>query len=471
MTTQTIDSKPAEAAVPSANWKSYELFLFRVAFVFFTVLSIPLSLRYYSTLFSLNWFDLGYRDITNMGRFSPNLISINSESGRWGWASYADYAVILGGAIVVALLWSVFDRKRKNYNLLYYWLRVIVRYRVAIGMIEFGFVKVFLIQMPEAPLGTLHTRFGDITAQKLYWLSIGVVPWYEIVLGLVEVIAGTLLFFRKTVMPGALLTVAASANIVFVNFAYDGGVHVYSTYFVILGLFLLIPYIPEYYRLLVKQEEVVPVRYYPAFTGLFVKISRYVLKGGIIFLFLPVLSYLHVQNWKHEPFVKQPITPGIPGTTGYYTVTEFRLNNEILPYSPLDSVRWQDVTFEKHSTITFKVNKPVRLDLSNGVPQRKDVDRTWELTGIAGGRQFYYYDADTIKKVIKLYNKHSDGDRGNRRRGAGAPGVEREKKPDYVFTYNGVGSPEIILEGHNKRGDRIAVTLNRVQKTYALRTR
>ena len=287
----TDHQKPAS---PPAVWKKHELFMFRVAFVFFTVISIPLSIRYYSTLISLNWFGLGYRDITNMGRFSPSLINIDSESGKWGLASYADYLLILLGAIVIGLIWHFADRKRKNYNLLYYWLRVIVRYRVAIGMIEFGFVKVFLIQMPQAPLGTLHTRFGDITAQKLYWLSVGVVPWYEITLGMVEVIAGSLLFFRKTVLPGALLTVAASANIVFVNFAYDGGVHVYSSYFVLLGMFLLIPYLGEYYRLLVKQEIVVPVRYYPAFKTPATKTIHYVLKAAVMFFFLGLLSYLHV---------------------------------------------------------------------------------------------------------------------------------------------------------------------------------
>ena len=465
MTTETFDLDTIEK-VEKSTWTGYQLVLFRIAFVFFSLMCIPLSVRYYSMLFSINWLSPGYRDLTNVGRFSPDFLNIATESGRWGIASYADYGLILLIAILCGGIWSLADKKTKNYDLLYYWLRVLVRYRVAIGMIEFGFVKVFLIQMPKAPLGTLHTDFGDITAQKLYWLSVGVVPWYEIVLGFVEVIAGTLLFFRKTIMPGALLTAGASANIVYINFAYDGGVHVYSSYFVILCLFLMVPYIPEYYRLLVKEQNVVPVRYYPSFKQPVARFSRYVFKLGIIFMFLGLLAYLHVQNRLHKPLIKEPITPGLSGTKGYYEVNEFRFNNTLIPYSPQDSVRWQDVTFEKYSTITFKVNKPVKLDLSNGVPAKDDIDRTWELTGIAGGRQYYYYEADTINRILKLYNKHAAQGRGRRKK---AEPEDEKKKPDYILHYEMPDNSKIILKGINSRNDSLHVRLSRAEKTYALR--
>src|SRR5690606_22195791 len=285
---------------------------------------------------------------------------------------YADWGVILLAALVGALLWSLFD-KRKEYRKLYYWLRVVVRYRVAVGMIEFGFVKVFLVQMPFPPISTLHTHFGDITAQKLYWLSVGIVPTYEIFLGFVEVIAGFLLFFRKTATIGAFLTACASANIVYINHAYDGGVHVYSAYFVLLCLFLLWQDIPRIGKLLIREQDVVPVSYYPAFAGLWAKCLRYGVKAGLIFLFVVLLSVLHWRNLHHDRYVKLPATPGLPGAAGYYQVTEFRHNGELLPYSPFDSVRWQDAIFEEHSTLTFKVNEPIQISLSNGVPRIGDV--------------------------------------------------------------------------------------------------
>src|SRR5690606_22886623 len=101
--------------IANSTWKKYELILFRIAFVFFTLMSIQLSGKYYSMLFSINWLDLGYRDLTNLGRFSPNFLNIPTESGRWGLASYADYGVVLLIAILVGLIWTGLDRKRLNY--------------------------------------------------------------------------------------------------------------------------------------------------------------------------------------------------------------------------------------------------------------------------------------------------------------------------------------------------------------------
>jgi hypothetical protein len=107
---------------------------------------------------------------------------------------------------------------------------------------------------------------------------------------------------------------------------------------------------------------------------------------------------------------------GVPELRGFYNVSEFRLNNKIIPYSPFDTVRWQEATFEKWSTLTYKVNKPVQLDLSNGggAPMR-DINRTFEVTGTAGGRRVFYYDADTVNNVLYLQDKNIASNRRDRR--------------------------------------------------------
>lgn len=460
MTTKNINAS-------AVQWTKTQRVLFRIAFIYFGLLSIPLSLKYYEMLFSINWLKLGYRDLTNLGRFSPDIINIATESGRWGIASYVDYVLLLAVAAAAAIIWTLLDGKRLNYQLLYYWLRVLVRYRVAIGMIEFGYVKVFLIQMPEAPIGTLNTNFGDITAQKLYWLSVGVVPWYEITLGMVEVIAGILLFFRKTTFAGAVLTAIASANIVFINLAFDGGVHIYSSYFVILCAFLVAPYLADYYQLIYKQLPVTPSHFYPKLNSILQKVLKTSAKWGIITIFVVVLALLHVQNRLTTPLSKDPITPAIAGVKGYYEVIDFKLNNQTINYSPLDSVRWQDVSFEKYSTITFKINKAIPLDLANGAPAKDDIDRNWELTGIAGGRQFYYYEVDSTNNVLKLYNKHIV--KGKGKKGDKKKKDKALKNPDFILTIQRPTESTIVLKGINKQQDSLHITLEKVNRVYALK--
>ena len=83
--------------------------------------------------------------------------------------------------------------------------------------------------------------------------------------------------------------------------------------------------------------------------------------------------------------------------TGLYKVTEFRLNNALLSPSPTDSVRWENVIFEKFNTISIKVNKNFRLDTRNAV-------RTTEYYGNIG-RYYYGYKGDTVNKVFHLHNR------------------------------------------------------------------
>src|SRR5690606_15888011 len=100
-----------------------------------------------------------------------NFIHIPTESGRWGAASFASWGLAALIALLVAAIWTILSRnsKRREYNVLYYWLRVIVRYRIALGLIAFGYIKFFPMQMPFPSISNLNTEFGDYAPFKLYW--------------------------------------------------------------------------------------------------------------------------------------------------------------------------------------------------------------------------------------------------------------------------------------------------------------
>ncbi|MES2520145.1 MAG: hypothetical protein V4585_18655 [Bacteroidota bacterium] len=399
------------------NWSNWQKIAFRISFVFFVAMTLPNSIDWYKELFTFDWLHLHYRDLYDIARFGSGLSFFGNRIFGSTLNGYAVWVITFIFAIVVGLIWTVFAHYRRKesseYNLLYYWLKVIVRYRAGIGIIGFGFTKLTPTQLPYPSLGILNTNFGDLTLQKIYWLSIGIVPWYEVFTGVVEVAAGAFLFFRVTTFWGAILLFGALADIVYVNFAYDGGVHVYSSYFVLFSAFLLVDYIPKIYRLLIQEKFTVPFTYYPVFKESWQRITRVTLKTGTIVLFLPVFLYLAVVNLLYDPY-KQPALKGVKELRGNYHVTEFKINNQVIPYSPLDSLRWQEATFEKWTTLTFKVNKPTELDLSNGggAPMR-DINRTFELTGVAGGQRVFYYEADTLNKVLYLQDKN----RGNRQEG------------------------------------------------------
>jgi hypothetical protein len=493
MSTQTTLASDTQ---PPLYWKSYQLVAFRIAFLFFVLMSIPENPQWYTQWFTFDWTSLHYRDLYDIARFQPSFVRSQ------GFYGYLEWIILLGVAVVGGAIWSLLDRKRTEYNVLYYWLSVLVRYRAAIGIIGFAFTKVLPVQMPYPSTGILNTNFGDLTAQKIYWLSISIVPWYQVFAGIVELSSGILLLFRKTATLGAIILFGALGDIVYVNFAYDGGVHVYSSYFVLFAAFLIVKDLPAIYNLFIRERYTVPVSFDITFKQPWLRTARVVLKSGVVVLFLFVFFYIQLNNFWYDPY-KQPAAKGVSKLRGYYQVSEFKINNRSIPYDPLDSVRWQDVTFEKWTTLTYRQRKPVQLDLSNGggSPMR-DINRTFELAGVGGGRRVFYYEADTTNQILYLQDKNVSGleGRGGSRKKkkqsseinfltdkqeyeqidpAGLTGrrlkgitseraMERPRKR-MVLHYTTTDGKDVILKGVNEKKDSIYVVLHRVERNYALK--
>jgi hypothetical protein len=492
-------------------WKEYEKILFRIAFVFFGIMCIPTSVKWYKFLFQLDWTNLHGRDLYSLTNFSPSFVQ-NAES-RYGLSGYIDWGVLFLISVAVTTVWTAYLKFRnsdpENYNSLYYWLRVMVRYRAAIGIIGFGFLKLLPAQMPYPSLGILNTNVGDMTQQKIYWLSIGIVPWYQSFGSFAEILAGTLLLFRRTTAIGSVLLLGVLGAIVVVNLAYDNTLHVYASFFVLASAFLLFKDIRNIYSLLILEKITIPVTYYPSLNQQWQKYLRTGLKTGVIAVFLAWFFYLETINFIYDPY-KQPSVKGLSLLRGNYTVSEFRINNQFIQSDPNDSIRWQEVTFEKWTSMSFKVNKSNKLDLSNGGghPQR-DINRTFEIAGVAGGRRVFHYFADTINHVLYLQDKniphrtnasserkdtkslkdtiypenwlsaeakavadnevnliHPKAISGTRIKAFKEPDIKTRKK--MILKYSTENGNKVILSGTDENRDSVYIVLERTNRKYAL---
>jgi len=480
MTFSAIALKDTPALALQSNntvWTSWEKFLFRVSFIFFSLLIIPLDTSWFTRLFAVKTV---FQFLNTLTGYRPNFYAVATESGRWGLGAFASWGVALLIALAGAALWTLLARKSKRteYNALYYWLRVAVRYRIAIGLIAFGLLKLYPMQMPDPSISNLDTNLGDYNTYKIYWQIVGVSTWYEIVLGAVEILGGILMLFRGTTALGAVINAGVLYNIAHANIAYDGGVHVYSAFFVLLSLFLLVQYIPNLYRLLIKGENVIPNYYYPKLNVRWKRNVFYFSKYVFVFVFTILFAFLRYDVHYHTGYLKEPITPGLSNAAGYYNVTEFKLNNQVIPYSPLDSVRWQNVVLEKWSTLVYKVNKPFPISLANGTPNPKDVDRSYEMAGIAGGRKFLYYTADTVKGKLYLQDKYkpNTSDEDAPKKGSVSNNQKKKNSSDkpkepekIVWNFKRPTPTRIIISGLNENRDSIYVVLDKVQKEYPIK--
>lgn len=434
-----------------SKWRETEKIIFRFLFIFFLLQAVPLDWKYYAHLFTIHWSHLNYSDIFYISRYTPQFLSGNYVKGVWGLATLADWILIIGISLAGTVIWSFKDRKSDSYAILYYWLRVILRYRLAIGIIGYGFIKFFPLQAPFPSISNLNTSYGDFNDWKLFSMSLGIVPNYESFLGAVEILAGLLLLFRRTATIGALVILVFTGNVFISNLAYEGGEHLYSFYLVTFALFILSFDAIRIYNLISLEKPTAPNQ----FKILLTKnqhIARLVLKSLVVFFFVFLYGFKTYSGFRHDPY-QFPKAKGIKHASGIYNVSEFRINHKILPFSPTDPVRWKDVVFEKWATISIRSNRSVIIDSADHEEiSANDKDRDYELAG-STGRHYYSYTADTFHHKLSLENKN-----------------KHYKDEKLELTYDRPDSSTIVLSGIDEHRDSIYVVLNKIDKKYPLST-
>lgn len=428
---------------PATVWKSDDKVVFRIFFIYFFIQSVPLDWKFYKQLFSINWAQLHYGDIFNLAHYSPRFFE--------GPQTFDSWAVIFGIALVGSAVWAYYDRNRQtDYNKFYYWIRVIVRYRLAIGILAYGFIKLFPLQAPYPSISNLNTDYGDFNRWKIFSLSLGIVPSYEFFLGLLEVTLGLLLLYRKTASIAAFIILIFTGNVFMSNIAYDGGEYVYSFYLISLAFFVLAYDLRRIINLLILQKPTAPNHFKPLFSLPWQKYGRLLLKTVVVLVFVVLYGFQTRSGYLHDSY-QYPKTKGLPGLSGLYNVSEFKINQQSVPYSTIDSTRWQDVVFEKWNTISIRSNRPVILDSTNtDYISTNDKDRTYELEG-SSGRHYYSYDADTVNQILLLHNRNKN-----------------YKDETLQLKYTKTGEEQITLTGLDRNKDSVYVVLDKINKKYLL---
>jgi uncharacterized membrane protein YphA (DoxX/SURF4 family) len=152
--------------------------------------------------------------------------------------------------------WGIARRGwRREYRTLYAWLLLAVRFTLASILLAYGISKVFDLQFSPPDVRVLNERYGDSSPMELMWTFVGFSVPYTIFSGLVEVIPGILLLFRRTAILGALMATAVMLNVALLNFCYDVPVKLYSSLDVLMALFLLLPDVPSLFQFFLRRGE------------------------------------------------------------------------------------------------------------------------------------------------------------------------------------------------------------------------
>ncbi|WP_175633687.1 hypothetical protein [Pedobacter ghigonis] len=276
--------------------------------------------------------------------FAKHIIHYNYDftiyTNGSGDTSY-DWVLLLCMFIVSVagcIIWSVLDRKRKSYNAAHYWLVVLVRFYLAFTLVLYGLIKVIKLQFPDPSLTRLLQPFGDASPMGLAWTFLGFSKGYNIFMGIVEVSA-ILLLFRRTVIVGAFLSLAATGHVMSMNYFFDVPVKLLSTALVVMSLFILAPHFLKLYRFFIKYEnQQLDKMYRPTFKKRWLYISAYSLKYLYITASVGYLLYSFLQQTKiYGSAAPKPFLYGI------YNVENMTLKGKTLAPLTTDSIRWKQM--------------------------------------------------------------------------------------------------------------------------------
>jgi len=186
----------------------------------------------------------------------------NSGSGDRA-LDWVALCIMIALALTATLLWTAIAELRpkpaRAYPRLFFWMRLVLRLALGYAMLNYGFDKLFPLQMPQPSLAVLNEPLGNTSPMTMLWTLIGLNPVYEIICGAAEVLAGTLLLFRRTALVGTLLTLFLTTNIVLYNFCFDVPVKIYAAHLVLISLVLLAPSAQSLWAYFILHRPTVPV--------------------------------------------------------------------------------------------------------------------------------------------------------------------------------------------------------------------
>lgn len=315
-----------------------------------------------------------------------------SGDTSYDWVSIA---VFLFVAVFGTAIWSILDRNRKSYNTCYYWLTAITRYYIAFMLINYGVIKLTHSQMPPPGLGRLMQPLGEFSPMGLAWTYFGYSKEYNIFVGIVEILAG-LLLFRRTMVLGALITMAVSINIMTTNYFFDVPVKLVATALFVLSLFLLLPYIRPLFDFLIQgkpaQVQMIarPIYAKPWKNKLMVGIKVLVL---LVFLIQQISGLLNRHKLMDHYFKKSALY-------GIYFIADDKTERKSIPQD------WMSIVFEYegHASVRDKYYKksPIEPKINPGEKKISLNNYTFDYSVADNGDIFLKKVFDDRTEVIKL---------------------------------------------------------------------
>jgi hypothetical protein len=374
------DGDSPAGAQPKA-WDPITRMLFRFFFAFFLVYTLPFPLDRVPRIGS--WVNRGLTGFWNAAvpwigehvlKLAQPITIRPGGSGDTTW-NYVQLLAFFVVSILATAVWSVLDRRRREYTRLHRWLRVLLRFSLGFTMCVYGAAKVIRSQFPFPPYERLLEPYGMSSPMALLWTFMGYSLPYNVFTGAGEMLAGILMFFRRTTTLGALLGIVVLSNVVMLNFSYDVPVKLFSTVLLAMAIFLVVPDARRLTNAFILNRPVVP-RTMPALFRTRWK-NNVAVVGGVLFAGWSVYATLHqsAQGRRFGDRAPRSVLQGV------WEVEEFARNADVVPPLVTDTMRWRRVLFAGEGRVSLVLmNDSMRM-------YRAQVDTAGKTVALIGGTE------------------------------------------------------------------------------------
>jgi hypothetical protein len=259
--------------------------------------------------------------------------------------------VYLLTACVGCLVWSILDRKRTDYNRLFFWFSRCQVIILSCFMFSYGILKLFPVQMWFPTFTELNRTVGELSPYELIWITFGYGTPYQVFCGFFEVLGAVLILFNRTRLTGLFMLSIVMVNVILINYTYQVGVLIFSFYLLLIALFLLTPYTGRLLQffLNIKLSKQPQANYMPVKNFKFFKTGAFILMG-IFFL-----SHVYSAN---ERYTKRK---NADHSRQFSLVKNYIVDNDTLKSIENDALRWRiwsEIIVNGKRSLTISTMKP-----------------------------------------------------------------------------------------------------------------
>ena len=235
-------------------------------------------------------------------------------------------------------------------------------------MFLYGFVKVFQIQFQPASFVKLLQPLGEFSPMGLAWQYMGYSKGFGMFAGVMEILGGVLLIWRRTATLGAFIIIGVMSQVAMMNMMFDIPVKLFSIHLILMSLVIFMTDYKRFIAVFIKNKRTEAYDFYHPLTSKSyhktISIIKKVLLPTILIAgcILGYLGQINISDINHRPALY-----------GIWKTETFIKNNDTIRPLTTDAFRWRYLLIERIDKAVVKTmtDKLVKYTFITDTSQNK----------------------------------------------------------------------------------------------------